>query len=128
MFCQRIDFILLRFLSHKFDFLYHRQCGSGTDGFFPHEVLLANCNEIETVMYCQDGLERVCQKELESSVELKSLVRFCRWCIDEEHIPVKVIGISFSFYDVDAASKLDVADVFYFKGFGGGVERLVNIF
>ena len=81
------------------------------------------------ILYCQDGLHTCAQKALDDCEDLKVLVKlitcFCR------DIAVDIVDWGFSFKEKGADSaekKLDLASIFYFKGFGGGVDELIDIF
>ena len=57
-------------------------------------------------------------------VEIKCTIRLIK-----HHCPdTEITSRPFSFGDSDAAHKLDEGDVFYFKGFGGGIDRMQHIF
>ena len=81
------------------------------------------------ILYCQDGVHTCAQKALDDCEDLKVLVKlitcFCR------DIAVDIVDWGFSFKEKGADSaekKLDLASIFYFKGFGGGVDELIDIF
>ena len=57
---------------------------------------------------------------MDTCVERKVLERLI-----SEWLPgVKIVGVKFSFHDENAFQLLQVADIFYFKGFGGGTQKL----
>ena len=73
------------------------------------------------VLYCDDGAG---YGDIMSSVERKVLERLLQqWCPG-----LNIVGMKFSFHDDRALQLLEIADVFYFKGFGGGTDRLLPIF
>ena len=73
------------------------------------------------LLYCADGKDVMNSWEM---VEIKCTIRLIQsLCHD-----IQITSRSFSFYDPDAVQKLDEGHVFYFKGFGGGVDRMQSIF
>ena len=73
------------------------------------------------LLYCGDG-----SNDLHSwaKVEIKCLIRLIG-----HHCPgLEIVSHPFSFYDSDAVQKLNQGDIFYFKGFGAGVDQLQSIF
>ena len=79
-------------------------------------------NEPVIVLYCDDGAG---YGDIMSSVERKVLERLLveEWCPG-----LNIVGMKFSFHDDRALQLLEIADVFYFKGFSGGTDRLLPIF
>ena len=73
------------------------------------------------LLYCGDGVRDV---DSWAKVEIKCAIRLIRWHCGG----IEITSRPFSFGDSDAAQKLDEGDVFYFKGFGAGVDRMQSIF
>ena len=73
------------------------------------------------LLYCGDGKPAYATWQMK---EIKNTIRLIQ-CICPN---IQITHLPFSFHDTDAAQKLDEGDVFYFKGFGGGVDDMQRIF
>ena len=74
------------------------------------------------VLYCDDGKGQVWN--IKDCIERKVLQQLLsRW------LPgLDIVEIQFSFHNENAFELLQKADIFYFKGFGGGTQQLLPIF
>jgi hypothetical protein len=73
------------------------------------------------VMYCADGSGHPFDMD---GIEQKVLARLLAQRLPD----VNIVHVQFSFHEDEALKKLQAADIFYFKGFGGGVGNILPIF
>ena len=74
------------------------------------------------VLYCDDGKGQVWN--IKDCIERKVLQQLLSDCLPG----LDIFEIQFSFHNENALELLQKADIFYFKGFGGGTQQLLPIF